>query len=175
MFDSFYPFYCVGYKKSELKGEIIGIRYFSFKTASFRYIVEVEYYPNDFHVIQYYTTKYKNHPKKFQIMTHEFKCRKIIGTCVKIMYGVWMKNPIASFGFVGANTYDPITKKEEPIDNTKRWRVYTHAMENYFGTNTFKHGFQSHNSSYSLLNKKNDVEKLDKEVNELFARLYEKH
>lgn len=174
MFDSFYPFYCVGFRKSELV-DINGIRIYGFRTAKHRYIVEIECYPHDFYVIQYYTTKYKSHPKKFQILTNEYKCRKIVGTCVKIMHGIWLKNPLASFGFVGANSFDPVTKIEEPIDNTKRWRIYTYAMENHFGTNTFTHGSQEHNSSYVLLNKQKDVDELSKEVDNLFRRVYDKN
>lgn len=175
MFDSYYPYYPLGFTKSELVQEIHGIKKYGFKTDANRYIVEIECYPSQFFVIQYYTAKNKNHPKKFQIMTHEHQCRKIIGTCVKIMHELWVQIPMASFGFVGANTYNPITKLEEPVDNTKRWRVYKHAMENYFDPDDFTHGSQTHNSSYVLLNKRVDVKKLDDEVNTLFEKLYEKY
>lgn len=173
MFDSFYPFYGLGFLKSEL-ADVEGIKLYGFKTASFRYIVEIECYPYDFYVIQYYTANHKNHPKKFQILTHEHKCRKIVGTCVKIMHSIWLKNPQASFGFIGANTYNPVTKKEEKVDNTKRWRIYSYAMENHFGTNTFTHGSQVHNSSYVLFNKLKDIEKLSAQITSLFNRFYVK-
>ncbi|MFN0293118.1 hypothetical protein [Pedobacter helvus] len=107
-------------------------------------------------------------------MTNEHKCRKIVGTCVKIMYEVWRANPLCSFGFIGANTYDPITRTEEKIDNTQRWRIYKHAMENHFGTETFAHGDQERNSSYVMLNKKKDVEELSGKLTGMFSQLYYK-
>lgn len=90
------------------------------------------------------------------------------------MLGIWKKNPLASFGFIGANTYNPDTKTEEPVDNTQRWRIYKHAMENNFGPETFKHGSQSTNSRYVMLNKKNDVNFLSKEIDKIFEANYDK-
>ncbi|WP_029275292.1 hypothetical protein [Pedobacter borealis] len=174
MFESFYPIHCSGFKKSLHVNQIKGIWYYSFRTENYRYIVEVEFYVNDFYVVQYYTTKYKTHPKKFQILTNEHKCRKIVGTCVQIMLGIWKKNPLASFGFIGANTYDPETHLEEPVDNTQRWKIYKHAMEQNFGPETFKHGAQSNNSRYVMLNKKKDVIELNNEINQLFEQNYDK-
>ena len=175
MFESFYKVHCGGFKKSLHVDQIHGIWYYSFRTEqNTRYLVEVEHYLHDFYVVQYYTTKYKNHPKKFQILTNEHNCRKIVGTCVRIMYSIWEKNPTASFGFIGANTYDPETGNEEPVNNTQRWKIYKHAMEQNFGPETFAHGAQSFNSRYVMLNKKKDVVKLNNEINKFFEANYDK-
>jgi hypothetical protein len=57
------------------------------------------------------------------------------------MTDILKRNPEASFGFIGSNTYNPITKEEEPIDHTKRFKVYKHAMEAKMGPVTFSHAW----------------------------------
>jgi hypothetical protein len=43
-------------------------------------------------------------------MTNEGRCSRIVGTCFSIFLTIYEKNPLASFGFLGAHTIDQ--KKE---------------------------------------------------------------
>lgn len=174
MFDSSYPFYGLGLTKSLLPNYIIGIRHYGFKTAKHRYLVEVECYENNIYIIQYYSAHYKTHPKKYMIMTNEFKCTRIVGTCINIMLEILKKDNLASFGFIGSNTYNPDTKEEESIDQTQRWRVYKHAMEGRMGTETFSHAWLPEMSRYVMVNNAHDPKFILREINVMFDSLYDK-
>lgn len=177
MFDSFYELSGLGNTSSPIKPNLrTKICKYRFCTPEINYILEVECYKFNFYVIQYYNRKYKNHPRKYQILTNEHKARPIIGTCMKVIQMFSEMDPLASFGFIGANSYDPITGKEEKIDSTKRWKIYKYAVENEYGPETFKHAINKLNSSYILLRRRNDMApaKLLDNILTVVSEFYEK-
>jgi hypothetical protein len=108
------------------------------------------------------------------MLTKEYQCPAIVRTCINIMHYILQKNQAATFGFIGANTYDPITKTEEPVDNTKRYRVYKYAMEGRMGTVTFAHAWLPRLSRYVMVNKSQNKEFILDEINRIFQVLYQK-
>lgn len=158
MFDSFYEFKGIGNSTSLIKPHLkLKTCKYRFSTPLHTYILEVECYINSFYVIQFYNRKLKNDPRKYQIQTNEFQAKSIVGTCIQVIKLFSFKDPKSSFGFIGSNSYNPDTLHEEPKNNTKRWRVYKHAVENEYGPETFKHAYDKSTSSYILLRKRQDI------------------
>lgn len=134
--------------------------------------MEVEEYLHDIFILKYYQKKHRKHPKKFQILSEEYKAHTIVGTCVRIMLSIYSKNMKASFGFIGANSYNPATREEEPLNNTQRFRIYKYAMEQLISTDTFTHGMDEDSSSYIMINKRCDIEFVAGEAKRMFTALY---
>lgn len=177
MFDSFYELRGLGHTSNLIKAHLkIKTCKYRFDTPLHAYILEVECYINNFYVIQFYKRKLKNHPKKYQIQTNEHKAMQIVGTCIRVIKMFSDIDPKSSFGFIGSNTYDPISGVEEPKVNTKRWKIYKHAVENEYGPDTFKHAYDRFNSSYILLRRRPDIlpEKLLDRIIESMQAFYEK-
>ncbi|GAA4795334.1 hypothetical protein GCM10023231_24690 [Olivibacter ginsenosidimutans] len=163
MFDGSYHFQKVGNQIPNGRPYLERLLTFTFRTdpVSKRnkghiYIVEVEKYNHNIYVIKYYPKRLKNSPKRFNILTGEKKCSKIVGTCLQIMLYILERDKFANFGFLGSNSYDPSTQKEESKSNTKRFRVYKRAMENTFGDENFTHFNDIESSVYIIMNNNND-------------------
>jgi len=109
VFDSHYPFHKVGVNKAHNQGYLKEIITYSFKTNRNYYLVEVEVYALDIYVIKYFLKKDKRNPVKYNILTYENRCSKIISTCIRIMLQIHDKNPLASFGF-----WVPLLLKKKP-------------------------------------------------------------
>lgn len=62
------------------------------------------------------------------------------------MLSIYEEDPIASFGFNGANGLN-----ENSTNCTKRYRVYSRIMATYFSSERFYH---KEKSAYMLINKK---------------------
>jgi len=86
------------------------------------------------------------------------------------------RDPQSSFGFIGANSFNPDTGIEEPKNNTKRWRIYKHAVLNEYGPETFKHASDKFNSSYILLRRRTDInpEQLLDNIVDTMSNFYDK-
>jgi hypothetical protein len=86
-------------------------------------------------------------------LTNEFKCSKIVATCIMILKSILDKNENASFGFLGSNT---ITRDYRELRNeTQRFRIYKGVMENLVGGTVFVHSMDLSNSTYLMVNKNN--------------------
>lgn len=88
-------------------------------------------------------------------MSNEGKCARIVGTCFCVFMDIYNKNPLASFGFVGSHTIDKKHKAIENKSKTKRFKVYSQAVANYFGNETFTHFSDPQNSVYLAVSNKN--------------------
>lgn len=168
MFDSAYPFRCIGYDKTNTPSVLAGIRFFSFRTENHRYIVEVECYKENIYIIQYYAAIHKNAKNKYSLLTAEGKAGKIIRTCINIMVEIYAKDQLASFGFIGSNNIG------EHTANTKRYRVYKKAMEIRMGTNSFTHAHNPVMSKYFMINKKKNPDEFLSLVDAMFSDMYDK-
>jgi len=174
VFDSFFEFNCVGYTKSANREHLLGIWHYSFKSPKHRYLVEIEHYIKNIYVIQYFPIIHKNNPRKYMLLTNEHQCRPIVGTCIRILLDILSKNELATFGFIGSNTYNPETGQEESMNETQRWKVYRHAMESRIGVETFSHAWLPMLSRYVMVNKKSDVNDTLNEINRIFSKMYDK-
>ena len=145
---------------------------YSFRTHSYPYLIEVEQYPHNIFVLKFYRRVNKGNKEKFNLLTNEGRCSRIVGTCFSIFLDIYNKNPLASFGFIGSNTIDKSSGKIEPKKETKRFRIYRLAVFNYFGEETFSHFSDAENSVYlAISNKNKSVHKISDEANKILESL----
>jgi len=131
---------------------------YQFRTESYPYLIEVEQYPYQIYVFKFYRRIHKKNKHRFNLMTNEGKCSRIVGTCFSIFLTIFENNPLASFGFLGSHTIDEAKHIIEPKNETRRFVVYRQAVQNYFGMETFTHFEDTGTSIYlSISNKNEDV------------------
>lgn len=147
---------------------------YQFNTDKYPYLIEVERYPYHIYVFKFYRRIHKNNKQKFNLMTNENRCSRIVGTCFSIFLTIFEKNPLASFGFLGAHTIDERKKIIESKSETKRFVVYRQAVQNYFGMETFTHFEDSDLSIYlSISNKNKDVYDIAEKASKIITSLIE--
>jgi hypothetical protein len=133
--------------------------------------VEVEEYFYNIFIIKFYRKRDSRHPYKFNLLTNEFNCTKIVSTCIRILMDILSRNKYASFGFLGSNTVSP--NFEELRRNTKRFNIYKTAMENLVGEETFVHFMDDSHSTYLMANKTNlSVDDLFRRAKIMFEEIY---
>jgi len=128
---------------------------YQFNTEKYPYLIEVEKYPCQIYVFKFYRRIHKKNKQRFNLMSNEGKCSRIVGTCFSIFLTIYEKNPLASFGFLGAHTIDEKKNIVEPKNETKRFVVYRQAVQNYFGIETFTHFSDNDTSIYLAVSNKN--------------------
>lgn len=91
---------------------------------------------------------------------------------MRIALAIYTDNKKASFGFIG----EPIKSKvyEEPIENTKRFRIYKKLSLNFFkGEKLFNHYQNRKTSAYIIINKlQGDSFEYSQNMIQLFVSLY---
>ncbi len=132
-------------KKHHLRTHI-----YTFKTVKTPYIIHVEEYPENIFILKFFRKQDRNRVDRFNIITNEGKCTRIVGICIRVLIDILGKNKNASFGFLGANS------KNEEKDNSQRFRIYKFAMENLIGDDMFIHSMDLPNSTYLMVNRKNE-------------------
>ena len=106
-------------------------------------------------------------------MTNEHNCPKIVSTCIHILLSVLKSKPLASFGFIGANTIDHANNFVEGKRSTKRFRIYKKAMENLIGQQKFHHSMDQIHSTYLMVNNNNhSVQDIINKAKMMFERIY---
>jgi hypothetical protein len=172
VFDTHYRFCQVGVDKAHNKKYLKEIITYSFRSGNY-YLVEVEVYSYDIYIVKYYLKKNKNNPLRYNLLTNEQKCAKVISTCIRIMLSIYHKNPNASFGFLGAHIVKIDIGYEEPKNITKRFRVYRTAVVRLFGLETFTHHRDFEHSTYLMINNKNkDVDFIKEKAKKMFDDLF---
>jgi hypothetical protein len=145
---------------------------YQFNTEKYPYLIEVERYPRQIYVFKFYRRLHKKNKQRFNLMTNEGRCSRIVGTCFNIFLSIYEKNPLASFGFLGANTIDIQKQIIEPKNETRRFVVYRQAVQNYFGTTTFSHFSNPENSIYlAISNKNKDISQIAETANTMIEQL----
>ncbi|GGH03633.1 hypothetical protein [Mucilaginibacter phyllosphaerae] len=170
MFDKPYRFCKVGSDKAHNKKHLKEVITYSFRSGIY-YLVEVEVYTDDIYIIKYYLKKHKNNPLKYNLLTGENKCSRIISTCIRIMLSIYTQNKQASFGFLGAT----IIKGdfEEAKQETKRFTVYKSAVIRLFGVETFTHHRDSEHSTYLMVNNRNkDIDAIKDKAKKMFEEIF---
>lgn len=156
MFENNYPFIKVGCKSTFNHNNYVRTHIYAFRTERYRYLIEVEQYLNEIFIIKFYRKQDKSRDCKFNILTHENNCTKIVSTCIQVLIRILQTHPKASFGFLGSHTIDG--DKVEARNNTKRFKVYKAAMENLIGDTVFAHSMDVIHSTYLMINKQNEPE-----------------
>lgn len=136
------------------------------------YIVEVEVYDHDIHVVKYYQKCMKGDRMRFNILTNEMKASRIIATCLAIIFDVIKRRPSANIGFLASRTQRSDGSYEEGLRMTKRFRIYKQAFQDFFGPATFSHYPDANTSTYLLINNRNNIEVVKKCAETMFSTLY---
>lgn len=173
MFLDFYHYKKLFERPAKKSKYLISVTTYEFNSDIHKYLLFAERYKNDIYVIKYCLKAHKNHAKRYNILTQEGKCSRIIGTCLRVMLSIFKKNPNASFGFLGSHTIDSTRRHEEKRNNTKRFRVYKQAIIDLFGDEKFTHFMNIDNSTYIMVNNiHGDVEQISSEAADMFLELY---
>ena len=165
-----YPYLFIRRKKDCGKG-ILYIDIYRFKStkSNIVYLVNVERYEHNMYAVKFYQKNHRLSPKKYQLLSNTFEPRRIIYTCMNIMYSILEQNPRASFGFIGANC------ENENTENTKRYRVYRKIVATQVSDELFLHARNEEKSTCILINK-NELGKypdLIEKIEETFVELYD--
>lgn len=173
MFENPYHFKKLFEKKKSAKF-LMSTTTYIFETSKNAYLINAEHYRDGIFVIKYFLKKNKNNNKKYNLLTNEGACPRIIATCLHVMLSILKKHPKANFGFLGAHTVNLAQKYEEPRENTKRFRIYKYAIEAYFGTDAFTHFENIENSTYLVINNNidGDIELVAQKANDMFLQIY---
>jgi hypothetical protein len=171
VFESYYKYQKVGVDKANNKKHLKEVITYSFRSANY-YLVEVEVYQHDIYIIKYYLKKNKSNPLRYNLLTAEHKCAKVISTCIRIMISIYNQNTNASFGFLGAHVIKREIGYVEPKESTKRFRVYRTTAVRLFGLETFTHHRDFVHSTYLMINNKKDVEVIREKAKSMFNELF---
>lgn len=137
------------------------------------YLVEIEVYPDNLHVIKFYPKRFKGHKHRFNLLTGDNLASRIIATCVYIIGDILSKNPSANFGFLGSRSMSSNYELIEHRSRTKRFRIYQQACVDYFGPDSFSHYPDPLNSSYLIINNKNeDIKGIVKRSKRMFEEIF---
>jgi len=122
---------------------------YSFKSTKTNqtYWVWVEVYQHHFYAVKFHLKNHRDSEHKYNVMTGLNEARQCIRTVMAIMNEVGENDPLASFGFIGANMLD------ESESYTKRFRVYERFMLSYFSTENYEHVTNYQKSAYMLLSR----------------------
>ncbi len=168
MFDKYYEFRYILYKKSE--GEFPYLREHKLTFVcryNHRYIVNVQEFEYHVYIIKFHLKDHRHSENKYNLQTDYHDATRVITTCIEIMLYFYRKFPLASFGFIGANSVGESKK------NTKRYRIYRRLMENFFSPIHFSHHYYEDGSAYLLLNRANTTENLLEKIRSLFIKFYD--
>ena len=172
MFDTSYNYNKVNKIKSN-DGVLLETLIYRFKSKNnLTYLVNIEKYKYDVYILKFHLKNHTDSNNKYSLIVHhakdsyDFDVSVILNTCVEILLEIKNENENASFGFKGSPDFDGV------INNTRRYRVYKLLTENKFSTRYFEHRVSSKDSTYFLLNKNKDVEKLFLDINKMFIEYY---
>lgn len=165
-----YPFTFVHRSKNCGQG-ILYVDIYRFKStkSNLSYLVRVERYEHNMYAVKFYQKNHQLSPRKYQILSNTFEARRIIYTCMNVMYALYKENPCASFGFIGANC------ENEGIANTKRYRVYSKIVATQISEGRFKHVENVDKSAYMLINRTEleNYPDLIERIEQTFQKLYD--
>lgn len=130
------------------------------------YIAVVEQYDYNVYVVKFYLQEMKNRTDRYNILSNLNECSRVLTTIGMLMQEIFGNNPYASFGFIG------VPLKNEAVDNTKRFRLYSRIVQNKISATFLEHHPAGKLSAYLLVNRNNSesdlIPKLDKMFNEIY-------
>jgi hypothetical protein len=131
-----------------------------------RYLVFVEEYDYYVYVIKFCLQERKYHTDRFNVLTNLYECSRVLTTIGVIIKDIFLKNPYASFGFIGSNL------AQEAKSNTKRFRLYSRVISELISPIHFEHKFSLKHSAYLMVNRDNLEQNLQVKIELLFNRIY---
>ena len=88
MLDSFFEYQKITYQSLVNEKYRKGITHYRFHSEKYPYLVHVEHYVNNIYVVKYCMAKHKNNSKRYNLLIRDYKCSRIVSTCVRIMLSV---------------------------------------------------------------------------------------
>lgn len=113
-----------------------------------RYIVTVDDFLNELHVVKFYLKSHEKSKNKFMLLTHEGYSISVFSTVLSIMKSIYDRYPYCSFIFQGERLL-----KESDHKDTKRHQLYSKIAKYYFSPEIFEHLDNRNQSYYLLLNR----------------------
>lgn len=170
MFDSGYKYHRISITKVSDK-LFLRQHLYNFRASKRRYIAVVEEYEFQVFIVKFFPVSHKLSDKKYNVIFNDYDAPRVIRTCIDIMLDILADKPLASFGFIGANTIS--NGESEGEANTQRFRIYTKLMLNFFAKTAFSHLEEPSISAYLMVNKKNkNFEELTPKIVEMFQKVY---
>lgn len=140
-------------QQSDGSSRVIDLWTFRSTKSNKRYIVEIEYFENNFLGLKFYWKGVENSPERFSILTNDFEPRVIIYSCIQVMLEYYTKDKRVSFGFVGAPDLPENIKQSAPVvPGGRRFRFYRRLMNSWFGLSSFLHAYDRNNRLYLMVN-----------------------
>lgn len=159
-------------KQRDKDGYDVLLYTFRSSKCSERYIVRVELHPHHFYGIKFYLKKHTNSEKKYNILTGLNEPRFVLNTIFHIVFDILEEQPDASFCFIGATTFAE-ENREEPEDNTKRFRFYMRLISSYLPLDDMFYQWKDvQKSTCILINKKigDDIATISNQVAEYLSQ-----
>lgn len=134
---------------------IIDLWTFKSTKSKKRYIVEVEYFEDEFYGVKFYWKGVTDSEHRYSILTHDYEPRTIVRSCIEVMLNYYRRNPLVSFGFVATRDLaDDIKGKNVKLEyGSRRFRFYQRMMVNLFGPKTFYQVSDTTHTIYLMINK----------------------
>ena len=149
MFNTYYPHKFIQSNSSDFYDFEKEHLYTFTGKGNHRYLIRVEEYSHNFYAVKFHLKAHSDSNDKYCLTTGYNDMAGCVRTCIQVMLEIAEQNPIASFGYIGANSLD------EAKENTKRFRVYNRVMQNFFLPANYAHHFLEKESAYLLLRKNN--------------------
>ncbi len=131
-------------------------KFFSPKTR-YHYIIRAEFHKEEVFAIKFYCKKDRRSDFKYSKIVNKGDIGNIVISCLKVIPILLQEYPKASFGFVGARSYDSSTSLVEPISKTQRFVIWSEVVKKKIGQVTFSHFEFPEASGYLLLNRKSSL------------------
>lgn len=112
------------------------------------YRANVEVYLGKLYMIKFHLESLVNCKEKYERLTNINYPFRVLSTCLAIIKEYLKKDPECSFGFIGMKT-----PKEGDLKLTKRFRVYSQIMNNFFSPVKFDHTVVEKISLYLIVRK----------------------
>src|ERR1700740_170451 len=127
---------------------------YKFKAAKRLYLIHVDEHEHKTYIIKFFTQKSEKSKYKYNLLVGDYDASRIIATCVNVMLDILEKNELASFAFIGAETYEDGQSLEKG-KISKRFSIYRKLMANKFGVINFTHIEVAEKNAYLMYNVKN--------------------
>ena len=148
---------------------------FRSKKSQKRYIVEIEKFPNLLFGIKFFWKGVASSPDRYSLLTGDYEPRRIVMSCIMIMFDYYKRFPLASFGFVAAEDTNSPKSADSP---NKRFRLYRRMMLSTFGEKSFLQAQDYLHAIYLLINRKAveegriSIELIEKELSTIYYGEY---
>lgn len=175
-----YPIRCVQKerfnKPYQLNQKLIQVNIYTFCSpiTKLRYVIRAEYFNSDCVALKFYAKIHKRSKHKFKIATNKGDARSVLKTVASVIPEVIQDFSTASILIHGSVGRDMVTNREEQLQQTQRFKIYSWYLKQLIETQRYTHFEDSTISTYVLLHesKSEDLTYLGA-LREYFSELYD--